>query len=783
MFSSRHPSEGRLCPDWKSVLLSMVFFAGYLIAQSATGELRLKVVDPSGLGLRSSVELVCDANQVHRTYITDQSGALEAKMLPFGVYRLQVSHESFDTYSALIEIRSAVPTEMQVSLSIAAAQTLVEVTDSDTLVDPHRTGTINRVGQVTIEQASIAMPGRSVIDLVNSQPGWLLESNGTLHPRGSEQQVQYVVDGVPLLDNRSTAFAPEIEASDVESMSILTASFPAEYGRKLGGVVEVSTIREVRPGFHGKAMLSSGSFGTDDGYLLTQYGWGKNTLGVSAEGAMSGRYLDPPALQNFNNHSTSSDFAAHYERDFSTRDRLGLTVRHEQTLFQIPNDVDQELAGQRQDRGNFETMGILSYQHIFSPDLLGDARLMSRDVSTRLVSNEFSTPIIVNQQRGFREGYFKGSIAVHHTIHEFKTGVEVDYGALHEQFSDTITDASQFDDGTPLNFNFSGKGIDREQALYAQDLVRMGRWTLSAGVRWDHYQLVVDRSAVSPRLGVAWFWPRANMVFHFAYDRAFQTPAFENILLANSPDIITLNPQVLRVPVQPSIGNFFEAGFTKNLLGKVRLDGNYYRRFFDNYADDDVLLNTGVSIPIAFTKGKVYGAESKVEIPHWGRFSAYLSYSYLVGFGYTPVTGGVFLGNDVSNALNTSRFPITQDQRNTVSAHLRYQATSRLWLALGGTYGSGLPTEFNGTMQDALQQFGEKIVSRVNLERGRVRPSVSLNPSAGLELLKHDNFSMSVQGQVQNVTNRLNVINFAGLFSGTGIGPPRSYAVRMVVSY
>ena len=90
------------------------------------------------------------------------------------------------------------------------------------------------MGTDTLEHRSTALPGRSVIDLVNSQPGWLLESNGVLHPRGSEYQTQYVVDGIPLTDNRSPSFAPEIEADDAESMTILTANFPAEYGRKLG---------------------------------------------------------------------------------------------------------------------------------------------------------------------------------------------------------------------------------------------------------------------------------------------------------------------------------------------------------------------------------------------------------------------------------------------------------------------------------------------------------------------------------------------------------------------
>src|SRR5207302_4138300 len=248
-------------------------------------------------------------------------GNIEVKNLPFGLYRIQVQRTGFVTYSNTIEIRSAIPASLEVRLSIEAKQTMVEV-NAETLVDPHRVGTVNRIGSDALDHASLASPGRSVIDLINSQPGWLLESNGVLHPRGSEYQTQYVVDGVPLTDNRSPAVAPEIEANDIDSVGILTASFPAEYGRKLGGVIEISTVRDMRQGFHGKASLSGGSFGTANGYVLTRYGWGKNTLGFSVEGALTDRYLDPPVLQNFTDHATSNDFAAHYERDLTNSDRL-----------------------------------------------------------------------------------------------------------------------------------------------------------------------------------------------------------------------------------------------------------------------------------------------------------------------------------------------------------------------------------------------------------------------------------------------------------------------------
>jgi outer membrane cobalamin receptor len=764
--------------------LLFCLFVGQLFGQSNSGVVRLKVVDPAGLGLQTSVELVSEANHFRQSYVTDQAGALVARNLPFGMYRVDAKRPGFALYSSVVEIRAAISIELRIQLSVATTQTAVEVRDSDTLVDPHRTGTLNRVGSDTLEHRSTALPGRSVIDLVNSQPGWLLESNGVLHPRGSEYQTQYVVDGVPLTDNRSPSFAPEIEADDAESVTILTANFPAEYGRKLGGVVEISTTHDSRPGLHGQFVASGGSFDTADGYLMVQQGWGKNTLGVSAEGALTDRYLDPPVLDDFTNRATTSSFAAHYERDLTERDRLGFIVRHEQTVFQVPNEFLQQAVRQRQDRSSNETIGILSYQHVFSPNVLGDFRLMSRDDSSGLSSNPQSTPIIAGQQRSVREVYAKGNVSIHHGIHEIKAGADMDYGSIHEQFSYAITDFSQFDPDTPATFNFTGHGLEREQALYVQDLMRLGRLTLSAGLRWDHYHLVVDRNALSPRLGIAWYWPRADLVFHASYDRIFQTPASENILLASSSAVVALNPEVLRLPVEPSHGNFYEAGITKGFFGKMKLDVNYFDRTFDNYADDDVLFDTGVSFPIAFRRGTIYGTEAKLDLPNWGRLSGQVSYSNMVGFGYTPVTGGLFLGDDASNALaNTGRFPVSQDQRNTVSTRFRYQVVPRAWVALGGSYGSGLPTEFDGTVQDAIQQFGQQIVDRVNFERGRVRPSLSLGASVGTELVRREHLLMRLQADVQNFNNRLNVINFAGLFSGTGIAPPRSYSLRLGIEF
>src|SRR5580704_5171772 len=235
-----------LRPLWR--LLAFFFLSTIsLFAQSNSGELRLKVTDPAGLGLKISVTLISDATHFRAHYDSDANGYVIAKHLPFGLYRLEITGEGFAPKDDSIEIRSAIPTEYTAKLTIAAPSTSVVVHDQDTLIDPYVSGSINRIGPDTIENRATSLPGRSLVDLVNSQPGWLFEGSAVLHPRGSEYQTQFVVDGVPLTDNRSPSFGPEIEADDVDSMTIYTAGIPAEYGRKMGGVVEVNTLRNSQP--------------------------------------------------------------------------------------------------------------------------------------------------------------------------------------------------------------------------------------------------------------------------------------------------------------------------------------------------------------------------------------------------------------------------------------------------------------------------------------------------------------------------------------------------------
>ena len=79
------------------LLLALSPFA---FGQANHGELRLKVTDPAGLGVRTAVQIVSEANEYRNTLNTDAEGNLIAQRLPYGIYNIEIQEPGFATLSA-----------------------------------------------------------------------------------------------------------------------------------------------------------------------------------------------------------------------------------------------------------------------------------------------------------------------------------------------------------------------------------------------------------------------------------------------------------------------------------------------------------------------------------------------------------------------------------------------------------------------------------------------------------------------------------------------------------
>jgi hypothetical protein len=772
-------------------LILALFLALSARAASMDGQLTVAVRDLSGLPVRAQVTLLSWTSMFRAAQRTGSDGEVRFRRIPVGSFGLEVKAQGLETATLRLDIPSELPVRREVTLAVAAVASSITVEDVAPLLDPAEPAQILRVGRERLG-ATFANPlGRGVIDNITDLPGWLLEANAVLHPRGSEYDTQYVLDGVPVYDNRSIGFVPAFETDELEAVQVSTAGIPAELGRRLGGVIELFPRRSPQLGRQSEIQFRAGSFSTVQGSASTHYQAETFAYSVGVRAGHTDRYLDPPSLENFTNKASSAGFYARWEQDLTGRDRLNLYARSNRAGFLVPNDLAQQAAGQRQDRRGAETTGQAHYQRTLSSSWLLSARGMARDLGARLWSNPVSTPVWVNQDRGMREVVASSAVTWQGERQVVKFGGDVRTASVREQFQ--FAEAGEF---PGVDIDFRARARSTETAFFIQDQVRLGALSLSAGLRFDHYDFLISDSAFSPRLAAAYYWQAAGLQLRASYDRMFQTPPLENLLLSSSGGALDFDGVDDVIAVPPSRADFFEIGVRKTIADSLRLDVTHYWRELDEYFDDDVFLNTGISFPISFSKASIEGTEVRLEMPRWGRLSSFASWSNMLGVASSPVTGGLFVEGGEAEELRdvAATFPISQDQRNTVSAMVRYEWHPRFATALRARYGSGLPVELEDEDDEDDEEEGEEgdldededaaripdaILDRVNFARGRVRPNFSLDFSLSATLWRHDQRSVRLQFDAVNLADRLNVINFSGLFSGTALAPTRIFSLDL----
>ena len=759
-----------------AVLVALVAPAS---ADRMEGELIVTVHDPAGLPVPARVELLSWVSQFRTAQAADSSGTAHFKRLPFGLYRLHVRRPGFQAVSTEMSVPSAVPVKRTVVLQVEEVATSITVEQSAPLLDPREARMVLPIGRTHMDRQPFATLGRGMTEAVNELPGWLLEANAVLHPRGSEYDTQYVIDGVPLYDNRSISFVPAFEADEFEAAHVMTGHLPAEFGRRLGGVIELHSRRAAEVGHHPEFFVQGGSHDTINGAFSHLYSRNGTSFSAGVRAGHTNRYLDPPSLENFTNKASSAGVNGRFERDFTEHDRLSLYFRSNRVGFLVPNDLEQQAAGQRQDRRGAETAGQIHYQHVFSARTLGAVRGMVRNVSSDLWSNPLSTPVFVEQDREIRQGMIAGTLSVQGERHALKLGGDAHFTRLTENF--LFAQSGRLPN---IDFLFAESRRGTDVGLFVQERLQLGDFVVDAGLRFDHHRLLINDSALSPRVGLSYYWRDADLLFRGSYDRIFQIPPFENLLLSSSATLSNLDDVEGALLVPAGRAHFYEVGIRKVLFDRFRLDVSHYWRDFKNFYDDDVFLNTGVSFPISFDSARVEGTEVRLDLPRWRGITSFVSYANMLGTANSPVTGGLFIQGGEAEELRdvATAFPISQDQRNTVTAMARFEPHSLVWVSVRGRYGSGLPVELenDGSAEENLfEGIPPRILDQVNMKRGRVKPKFNLDFSVGTRLWNEGPKSLTLQLDVINATDRFNVINFTGLFSGTALAPGRMVGIKL----
>ena len=773
----RHQRLGTPATRFLLCLLSVTLTGGHAPAQSERGEIALSAAGQDGRPLAATGTLVSEGRQFRRTFATDSEGHFVVDHLLFGSYALQITAPGCVPQLRQLAIKDALPVLIEVRLIVAPLVQTVVVEPGSTLIDPLVASPSVALGRAQIQQELAPQPGRALLNLIQDQPGWIFEANGVLHPRGSEYDTQFLVNGLPRTENLSPSYATSLPSEFVESAQVLTAGFPAEYGRSLGGVIDVTTGSSRRFGWHGDLDASGGSFSSAQTDARIGYGTARQQFSAVGSGFRTDRFLDPPVLQNFSNRATAGNTSVEESMDLTSADKVDLNFDFASLHSMVPNELVQQASGQRQDRGSRQVSGGVAWRRTLSPDRLLTIAGSVLDSTADLTSNPEATPVDVAQDRGFRQGWLRVDLAGQTRRNEWKVGADAILRRVHEQINYTITDPDTFDPGTAPTLNLALAHWDSEPAAFAEDTLHLGHWNIAAGLRYDNYAFVLHRDAWSPRVAVSRYFPAAHLAVHASYDRVFQVPAIENLLLASSPLLDSASDFVQRLPVEPARANFYEVGFTEDLRGRLRITGNLFLRRFRNYGDDDTLLNTGVSFPIADATARVSGEECTLYMPEWRHVLFQMSYANQSGVAGGPLTGGLFLGDEGADELaTTGRFAISQDQRNTIRSHVRWAPYRAFWFGVHVAYNSGLPVELDDPIDFAGLEaaYGQAVLRTVNFARGRVRPWSSIDLAAGVQLLPRSEKDLSLEVHGTNVQDGIHTLNFASLFSGTAIASPPS---------
>jgi outer membrane receptor protein involved in Fe transport len=276
-------------------------------------------------------------------------------------------------------------------------------------------------------------------------------------------------------------------------------------------------------------------------------------------------------------------------------------------------------------------------------------------------------------------------------------------------------------------------------------------------------------------LGGAYYIRPSGTVFRASYNRNYQTPPNENLLLSSlSPlgDFVA--------PIRPQRENVYEAGMQQALPSGALLNLSVYHKDSLDQQDNNNFFNTGIIFPIALARIRVNGAEARLNLPAVGGFSGSISATHARAISTPPVTGGLFIGQDAINQLVTGPFVIDHDQKLSLNFAGRYAFTRNWWVSSVVRFDSGLVANPSNPAEVALDPDYFDLLPYVRLDRvpARVRPHTITDLAIGYRHYRGSDEQWDVQLQVNNVFDITALHNFQSVFVGTRLVAPRALGIR-----
>ncbi len=206
---------------WSALGLLLVFCAAPVKAQLGnSGSIEGVVKDPSGSVIpNAKVEISNPVSGFHRQAITEGDGTFRFTNVPFNPYHLSLTVTGFDSYSRDVDVRSTVPTSLQISLKVGSAETSVTVEAKGEDLIENDPSFHTDVDTSLTDRLPLESQSSSVSSLVTlATPGVVADSNGLFHGLGDHAENSFSVDGQPITDQQSKVFSNQIPLDSIQSI-------------------------------------------------------------------------------------------------------------------------------------------------------------------------------------------------------------------------------------------------------------------------------------------------------------------------------------------------------------------------------------------------------------------------------------------------------------------------------------------------------------------------------------------------------------------------------------
>ena len=774
-------------------------------AAQTTAVLRGTVVDAQGQVLpRAEIRLARPASGFERRTTADEHGAFQLVNLPLDSYDLHVEFPGFSPRTLPVSLLNSVPVVVDVALELAAQAEAVTVRPEAAALDIASAGTRAQISTVRIEQLPSAVGSRGLESVLVTFPGFAQNANGAIHPRGAHNQMTYVVDGLPISDQLTGAFANALDASIVQTAELMTGNVPAEFGAKVSGVAVITSHSGLGVGraAAGDAAIAVAGSGTWSGTVQGGGAAGRAGYFGSVTAMRTDRFLDQVSLDNLHNAGGFARAFLRVDVPLGAADTLRLNAMGGHSAFEVANLRSQAQAGQDQRQRLGDGAIWLSHLRVLDDRSTFEWLAGYRGTRATLRPSPGDTPVTASQDRRLATATALARYSRMSGGRTLRAGLDAQWFPVREHFAMGITNPGFNDPASPsynpalLPHDLSRGGVpflfeDRQSGRAIGGFVQAtNRWraaTVTLGVRYDSYAFLVHGHQIQPRVGLALELPGNGGVVRASYNRNYQTPPNENLLLSSSEEAAALAPESVRQalggtyrPISPERQDVFEAGYQRR-VGPAVLDVAAYRKRSADQQDNNNFFDTGIIFPTTLAAIEVTGVETRLTFAPRRGVSGAISLTSGQAISSPPFTGGLFLGQEAVDLLSSGPFAIDHDQRLSLHGTVQYDPPGGLWFGGSLRYDSGLVCNPSDPAQVAADPDFADLLPYVNLtgEVPRVRPRTIADISAGFDVMRQGRRVWGIQLQVTNLTNRTALYNFQSVFVGTRLVQPRTVAVRV----